>query len=144
MITSMAKKINLNDYKNFDELSIYGIKGIVRLSVGREIIYRMSHTGIFDFSTEVSFISKIECIFAVTDKRIILIPTDTKYKSISFNHGDIDVNYHDQLFDKVFLLNIRDKKMLDFCENKLVFRMYKNQNTELNKINYILQEHVCA
>ena len=57
---------------------------------------------------------------------------------------DIDINYYDQLFDKVFLLNIRDKKLLDFCENKLVFRMYKNQNTELNKINYILQEHVCA
>ena len=144
MITSMAKNINLNDYKNFDELSIYGIKGIVRLSVGREIIYRMRHTGIFDFSTEVLFISKIECIFAVTDKRIILIPIDTKYKSISFNHGDIDVSYYDQLFDKVFLLNIKDKKLLDFCENKLVFRMYRNQNSELNKVNYILQEHVCA
>ena len=144
MITSVAKNMDLNDYKKFDELFIYGIKGIVRLSVGREIIYRMSHTGIFDFSTEVSFISKIECIFAVTDKRIILIPMDTKYKSISFNHGDIDVSYYDQLFDKVFLLNIKDKKLLDFCENKLVFRMYKNQNTELNKINYILQEHVCA
>lgn len=144
MVSSLYKNIKLNGYKNCNEQFIYGIKGIVRVSIGREIIYRISNASIFDFFTEVIPVYRIECIFAVTDKRIILIPTDNEYEIVSFSYSDIDVVYYNQLFDKVFLLNIKEKKLLNFCENRLVFRMYPKQNTDINKINCILQEHVCA
>ena len=144
MISSPTKNISLNNYKECNEQFIYGVKGIVRISIGREIIYRIGHVSMYDFFTNFPRICKVESIFAVTDKRIILIPTDNEYKPISFAYGDINVIYCNQLFDKVFLLNIKDKKLLNFYENKLVFRIYSKQNSELNKINCVLQEHACA
>lgn len=144
MVSSLYKNIDLNGYKNCNEQFIYGIKGIVRVSIGREIIYRISNASIFDFFTEVIPVYKIECIFAVTDKRIILIPTGNEYEIVSFSYPDIEVIYYNQLFDKVFLLNIKEKKLLNFCENRLVFRVYPKQITDINKINGILQEHICA
>jgi len=144
MFSSVDKNINLNDYKECSEQFIHGIKGIVRLSIGREIIYRMGNRGVFDFLTEVNHIYRIECIFAVTDKGIILIPIDKEYAPSSFTYGDIEVIYYNQFFDKVFLLNLKDTNLLNFCENRLIFRMHSKQSTELNKINYILQEHGCA
>ncbi len=144
MISSSAKSINLNDYKEGSEEFIYGVKGIVRLSIGREIIYRIAYASMFDIIVETPHIFRIECIFAVTDKKIILIPTEDTYTSISFNYQDIEVTYYNQLFDKVFLLNIKNKNILNFKEDKLVFRMYLKQEAELNKINCVLQEHACA
>lgn len=144
MLSSLNKGISLENRKECNEQFIYGIKGIVRLSIGREIIYRMGNAPVFDFFTEIPNMYKIECILAVTDKRIILIPTSNECTPISFNYGDIDVVYYDQLFEKVFSLNIKDKKLLNFCENKLVFRIYSKQNSELNKINCVLQEYACA
>lgn len=144
MVSSLDKNIDLNDYKECSEQFIYGIKGIVRLSIGREIIYRMGNIGVFDFFTEINHIYRIECIFAVTDKRIILIPIDNEYATNSFTYRDIKVIYYNQLFDKVFLLNVKDTTLLNFCENRLIFSMYSKQSTELNKINCILKEHGCA
>lgn len=145
MVSYLSNNTDLNDYKNCDEKFIYGLKGIVRLSLGREIIYRIgNNVSMFDSLTEVSHIYKVECILAVTDKRILLIPINNEYTPSSFTYKDIDVIYYNQLFDKVFLLNIKDKQLLNFCENKLVFRMYSKQNAELNKINCVLKEHACA
>lgn len=144
MVSSLVNTTSLNDYKECNEQFIHGVRGIVRLSIGREIMYCISQASMSDYFIETPSLFKVECIFAVTDKRIILIPTDNKYKPVSFNYGDIDAVYCDQLFDKVFLLNIKDKKFLNFSENRLVFRVYSKQNSELNKINCILQEHACV
>lgn len=144
MISSPTNIISLSNYKECNEQFIYGIKGIVRLSIGRELIYRIGHVSMYDCSTNFPRICKVESIFAVTDKRIILIPTGNKYTPISFAYGDIDAIYCDQLFDKVFLLNIKDQKLLNFSENKLVFRIYSKQNSELTKVNCILQEYACG
>ena len=145
MISSLNKSISFNNYKECNEQFIYAVKGIIRLPIGREIIYRIGYLSLYlIFLRKFPNIYMAECIFAVTDKRIILIPKTNEYTPISFNYGDIDVIYYDQLFDKVFLLNIKDKKLLNFCENKLVFRMYSKQNSELNKIKYVLQEYACA
>lgn len=144
MISSLISTTSLNDYKDCNEQFIHGIRGIVRLSIGREIMYSICQASMSDYSLDFPDIFKVECIFAVTDKRIILIPKDNKYKPVSFNYGDIDVVYCNQLFDKVFLLNIKDKKFLNFSENRLVFRVYSKQNSELNKVNCVLQEHACV
>lgn len=141
MISSLNKNINLNIYKECNEQFIYGIKGILRLSIGREIMYHMFSTFNYTFANDIPHICKIESIFAVTDKRIILIPLDSKYEEISFSYADIGVDYYDQLFDKVFSLDIKDKKVMNLWEDNLIFRVYSSQNKELNKINCILQEY---
>lgn len=144
MLSSLNKGISLEKYKKSNEQFIYSVKGILRLPMGRAILYRMGNAPIFDFFTEVTNINRVECIFAVTDKRIILIPKTNEYEPISFNYGDIEVIYYDQLFDKVFLLNIKEKKLLNFYENKLVFSIYPKQNLEINKVNCILNEYNCS
>lgn len=144
MLSSLINNTDLNNYKECNEQFIYGIKGIVRLPIGKEIIYLIGHSSLLDSFVDTSHICKVECIFALTDKRIILIPTDNKYTPVSFNYGDIDLIYYNQLFDKIFLLNIKDKKLLNFPESKLVFRIYSKQNSELNKINCVLKEHACV
>lgn len=144
MLSSLINNTDLNHYKECNEQFIYGLKGIVRLPLGKELIYLIGYSSILDFLVDTSPICKVECIFAVTDKRIILIPTVDKYKPVSFNYGDINLIYYNQLFDKIFLLNIKDKKLLNFPESKLVFRIYSKQNSELNKINCVLQEYACV
>lgn len=143
MISPLVRNINLDKYKKYDEQFIYGLKGIIRLSVGRQIIYRIGHASISNFFVAVPSIYKVECILAVTDKRIILIPTNVNHAPIYLAYDDINITYYDQLFDKVFLLNIKNKKILNFCENKLVFRICSKQTKELNKIKCILQEYSC-
>jgi hypothetical protein len=144
MISSLINNSNLNDYKECNEQFIHGVRGIVRLSIGMEIMYCIGQTSMSDYFIDIPNIFKVECIFAVTDKRIILIPVDNKYKPFSFRYSDIDVVYCNQLFDKVFLLNMKDKKFLNFSENRLVFRVYSKQSSEINKINCVLQEHACV
>jgi hypothetical protein len=144
MVSSLINNTSLNDYRECNEQFIHGVKGIIRLSIGREIMYCIGLASMTDYLIDIPHIFKIECILAVTDKRIILIPTENKYKPVSFNYSDIDVVYCNQLFDKVFLLNIKDKEFLSFSEKRLVFRVYSKQNTEINKVNCILQEHACV
>ncbi|MBV7273216.1 hypothetical protein JMF89_02465 [Clostridiaceae bacterium UIB06] len=143
MISPLVRNVDLDKYKNYDDQFICGLKGIIRLSVGRQIIYRMGHSSIPNFFVTVPNIYKVECILAVTDKRIILIPNNVNHAPISLAYDDINITYYDQLFDKVFLLNIKNKKILNFCENKLVFRICSKQTKELNKIKCILQEYSC-
>lgn len=143
MISSLIKSISLENYKGCNEQFIYGVDGIIRLTIGREIIYRMSQASISDYFIDAPHIGKVECIFAVTNRRIILIPKDEKCSSISFNYGEISVVYHNQVFDKIFLLYIKDRELLNFPEKKLVFSVYPKQNVELNKINCILMEYSC-
>lgn len=144
MISSLINSTSLNAYKECNEQFIHGVKGIVRLSIGREIMYCIGLSSMTDYFIDMPRIFKVECILAVTDKRIVLIPTDNKYKPVSFSYGDIDVVYCNQLFDKVFLLNIKNKEFLNFSEKRLVFRVYGKQSSEINKINCVLQEHACV
>lgn len=143
MISALVENSKLEEYKEYDEQFIYGLKGIIRLSVGRQIIYRIGHASLSDFFVAVPNVYKVESTLAVTDKRVILIPTNMNHAPISLAYGDINITYCDQLFDKVLLLNIKDKKILNFCENRLVFRIYSKQTSELNKIKCILQEYAC-
>lgn len=143
MISSTSKKINLNDYKRCNEEFIYGVKGIVRLPLGTELIYNMARMSIDTF-IEVPSTLKVECILAVTDKRIMFIPINSNHELISFNYGDIDIFFYDQLVDKIYLLNIKNKKFLSFVEKKLVFRIYSGQKSTISKINCILKEYICA
>lgn len=143
MLSSLSSDINLNYYKNSDEQFIYGVKGIVRLPLGIEIIYNIARSST-NILIEIPYTPKVECILAVTDKRIIFIPLNSVYNQISFNYGDIDISYYNQLLDKIFLLNIKNQKLLDFLEKKLVFRIYSGQSSQINKINCVLKEYACV
>lgn len=145
MVRILEKKL-FSEYMNNDESFIFGINGLLRLSVAKEILYVYAPMGFLNSYIDPMQNYSIECTLAITDKRILFINTNninsyTKGASYSFNIDEIKLKYKKLFGKKQFIINTNNHELFDFTEQVLVFECYDKQDENIDKLNVLLSEH---
>lgn len=146
-MAEMITKNNLLQYKREDENFIYGVRGLLRLSFGKEILFNYMPMESLDFFVDATYNQAIDATLAVTDKRIIFISSkcispNCSNLVYSFDIEEIGVRYRKILGKREFVITSNGKELFEFTEPEIVFECYNKQRDKVEKIKLILSEYV--
>jgi hypothetical protein len=120
--------INLNGFKAKDEVFIHGVEGTLRLDYILDTFYSFQPYPFYYGFTPIVSTTYIKCIFAATDKRILIIgktPMDELDKNIvySFNYTDIKVEFKKRLGSRMFTFDIDRQEIFNFSTSTITFEV---------------------
>lgn len=146
-MAEMITKNNLLQYKREDENFIYGVRGLLRLSFGKEILFNYMPMESLDFFVDTTYNQAIDATLAVTDKRIMFISSkcispNCSNLVYSFDIKEIGVRYRKILGKREFVITSNGKELFEFTEPEIVFECYNKQRDKVEKIKLILSEYV--
>ncbi|SMC21160.1 hypothetical protein SAMN02745134_01209 [Clostridium acidisoli DSM 12555] len=146
-MAEMITKNNLLQYKREDENFIYGVRGLLRLSFGKEILFNYMPMESLDFFVDATYNQAIDATLAVTDKRIMFISSkcispNCSNLVYSFDIEEIGVRYRKVLGKREFVITSNGKELFEFTEPEIVFECYNKQRDKVEKIKLILSEYV--
>lgn len=146
-MAEMITKNNLLQYKREDENFIYGVRGLLRLSFGKEILFNYMPMESLDFFVDATYNQAIDATLAVTDKRIMFISSkcispNCSNLVYSFDIEEIGVRYRKILGKREFVITSNGKELFEFTEPEIVFECYNKQRDKVEKIKLILSEYV--
>lgn len=146
-MAEMITKNNLLQYKREDENFIYGVRGLLRLSFGKEILFNYMPMESLDFFVDTTYNQAIDATLAVTDKRIMFISSkcispNCSNLVYSFDIEEIGVRYRKILGKREFVITSNGKELFEFTEPEIVFECYNKQRDKVEKIKLILSEYV--
>lgn len=136
----------LDKYKNADEKYIYGVDGDLRQLFFYDALYSFVPYAFFHYVPYTIYEMCIKCIFAVTDKRILVFEIDSegsisdKYIH-SFSFNQVNVEFKKVLGKRVFTLEKRRKRYFRPEDNFLTIEIDSSNISQAENIYALISEH---
>jgi hypothetical protein len=136
--------LDLSKFRQHQESFIYGVSGALRLSIINETLYNFLPSPLAKNESKKKVSTFVKCIFAVTDKRIIIIGKNHKGEldanmiySIDFN--EIEVTYKKSFGSRIFKLNMKNN-LFNFLEQNIIFEVNHRYNDFADTIYMLICE----
>lgn len=136
----------LSKYKNADEKFIYGVDGNLKLLFFYDALYNFFPYSFFNYAPYTIYEMCINCIFAVTDKRIMVLETDcegdiTKNYIHSYNFSEVSIEFKKKLGKRIFVLEKRRKRYFSPEDNFLTIEIDSSNISQAENIYALISEH---
>jgi hypothetical protein len=138
--------LDLNKYRKLSEKFICGVPGTFKLNFFYDIFYSFLPYPFFNYFPPTIYTVSIDCIFAVTDKRIIVFEKDNDNKIDenyihSFDYDEVKVEYKKKLGTRIFVVEKLKKNYFSMEDNMFRIEISSKFITQAENINILLLEH---
>ncbi|ERI95450.1 hypothetical protein HMPREF1982_00193 [Clostridiales bacterium oral taxon 876 str. F0540] len=145
-MTKATPVLDLRKYRKLSEKFISGVPGGFKLNFFFDIFYSFLPYPFFNYFPPSIYTISIDCIFAITDKRIIILEKnsdgdiDENYIH-SLNYDEVKIEFKKKLGTRIFVIEKLKKNYFSMEDNMFRIEINKDFITQAENINTLLSEY---